>query len=67
MTRANHHRDIADALIDEVRQRRRDLLAACDGDLARLAELVRQREADHPDRMGDPRQERGLERADGER
>ena len=44
-----------DPLIDEVRQRRRDLFEACGRDLARLAELIRAREAEHPDKVSDPR------------
>lgn len=44
-----------DPLIDEVRQRRRDLLASCGNDLEALAQLIRQREVEHPERMGDPR------------
>ena len=44
-----------DALIDEVRRRRQDLLASCDDDLSKLAEVIRRREADHPERVMDPR------------
>jgi hypothetical protein len=44
-----------DPLIDDVRQRRRDLLAFCGDDLDVLAKLIRRREAEHPERMGDPR------------
>ena len=44
-----------DPLIDEVRQRRRDLLASCGDDLEALAWLIRRREEEHPERMGDPR------------
>ena len=48
-------RSYADPLVDEVRQRRRELLATCDGDLGKLAELIRRREAEHPGRVVDPR------------
>jgi hypothetical protein len=44
-----------DPLIDEVRQRRQELLASCDNDLGKLAELLRRREADRPGRVMDPR------------
>jgi hypothetical protein len=44
-----------DVLIDEVRQRRRDLLASCGDDLDAMGRLIRQREAEHPERMADPR------------
>ena len=44
-----------DVFIDEVRQRRRDLFAACGEDLDVLTRLIRQQEADHPERVADPR------------
>jgi hypothetical protein len=44
-----------DFLIDEVRQRRRDLLASCGDDLEALARLIRLREAEHPELVSDPR------------
>jgi hypothetical protein len=44
-----------DPLIEEVRQRRRDLLASCGDDLEALARLIRHREAKHPERVADPR------------
>ena len=44
-----------DPLIDDVRRRRGDLLASCGDDLATLAQLIRQREAKHPERVADPR------------
>ena len=46
---------LVDVLIDEVRQRRRDLLASCGNDLDALVRLIRQREAEHPERVTDPR------------
>ena len=50
---------LADVLIDEVRQRRRDLFASCGNDLDALVQLIRQREAEHPERVADPRATRG--------
>lgn len=47
--------EFVDVLVDEVRQRRRDLLASCGDDLDALVRLIRQREAEHPERMADPR------------
>lgn len=44
-----------DPLIDEVRQRRRELLASCGDDLEALARLIRAREAEHPGCVADPR------------
>ena len=44
-----------DPLIDEVRQRRHDLLASCGNDLEALARLIRTREAEHPACVSDPR------------
>ena len=44
-----------DALVEEVRQRRRDLLASCGNDLEALARLLRRHEAEHPERVADPR------------
>jgi hypothetical protein len=44
-----------DFLIEEVRQRRRELLASCGNDLDALAQLIRRREAEHPERVADPR------------
>jgi len=48
-------RVLADVLIDEVRQRRRDLLASCGNDLDALVRLIRQHEGEHPERVADPR------------
>jgi hypothetical protein len=47
--------ELVDPLIDEVRQRRRDLLASCGDDLEVLARLIRAREAEHPAWVTDPR------------
>lgn len=59
---SNTHDRRVDVLIDEVRQRRRDLLAACGDDLDTLIQLIRQREAEHPERVADPRTTRGPKR-----
>jgi hypothetical protein len=56
-----HDRPV-DVLIDEVRQRRRDLFAACGDDFDTLIQLIRQREAEHPERVVDPRATRGPKR-----
>ena len=44
-----------DSLIEDVRQRRRDLLASCGDDLETLLRLIREREAGHPERIADVR------------
>ena len=59
MTNQHERPVFVDVLIDEVRQRRRDLLASCGDDLDALVRLIRQREAEHPDRVADPRATRG--------
>ena len=55
MTNQHERPVFVDVLIDEVRQRRRDLLASCGDDLDALVRLIRQREAEHPERVADPR------------
>ena len=55
MSRQDKRPMFVDVLIDEVRQRRRDLLASCGDDLEALARLIRLREAEHPERVADPR------------
>ena len=57
MTTRDAHPPLVDPLIDEVRQRRRELLASCGDDLAKLAERIRGLEAQHPELVADPRQE----------
>jgi len=57
------HHDRVDVLIEEVRRRRRDLLASCGDDLDILLQLIRQREAVHPERVADPRASRKPSRA----
>ncbi len=44
-----------DPLIDEVRSRRRELLAEHGDDLHKFAEAIRRREAEHPDKVVDRR------------
>jgi hypothetical protein len=53
----------SDPLIEDVRQRRLDLLASCGNDLEALAELIRRREAEHPERVADPRARPAAQRA----
>ena len=43
-----------DLLINEVRQRRRDLYAKYDNDLDKLAEAIQRIEAEHPEKYVDP-------------
>ena len=52
---SGRHKAPVDYLIAEVRQRRRDLLAACGEDLDTFIQLIRRREAEHPERVADPR------------
>ena len=52
------HDQPIDPLIEEVRQWRRELLASCGNDLDALLRLIRQREAEHQDRVADPRDTR---------
>jgi hypothetical protein len=46
-----------DPLIDEVRQRRRELLASCKNDLRQLLALVQQRQREHPGQPADRRKQ----------
>ena len=62
MRHQGRHPVLADVLIDEVRQRRRDLFASCGNDLDALVQLIRQREAEHPERVADPRATRAATR-----
>jgi len=45
----------SDPLIDEVRARRRELLASCGNDLNRLLERIEELQRQHPDKMSDHR------------
>ena len=47
--------EYSDPLIDEVRQRRRELFARYDNDLRKLGEVIRQRQAERPERVVDRR------------
>ena len=53
MTNPSAHRP--DPLIDEVRQRRRELFAACDYDLKKLGALIQELQAQHPEKVFDRR------------
>ena len=53
MAKNNEHPP--DPLIDEVRQRRRDLFARYDNDLDKLVEAIRRIEAEHPEKVIDRR------------
>jgi len=44
-----------DPLIDEVRERRRELFAACDYDLKKLGALIQELQAQHPEKVVDRR------------
>lgn len=45
----------ADPLIDEIRQRRREIAAEFDFDVKKLFEELQRRQAEHPERVVDPR------------
>lgn len=48
----------SDPLIEEVRQRRRELLAKYDNDLQKLYEAIKHRQDEHPERIADlPKQQ----------
>jgi hypothetical protein len=47
-----------DPLIDEVRQRRRELSARYDNDLQKLYEAIKRRQDEHPEKVVDPPRER---------
>ncbi len=47
-----------DPLIDEVRQRRRELAAKYDNDLDKLYEAIKRRQDEHPEKVGDLRRRR---------
>ena len=51
-----HTRSRPDPLIDEVRRRRRELFADCANDLHKLGELIRKRQAEHPHKIVDRRE-----------
>jgi len=46
-----------DPLIDEVRQRRRELLGECDNDLNKLLERIERRQKSRPEMMVDRRKQ----------
>ena len=45
----------SDPLIDEVRERRRQLFARCDNDLRKLLAVIQQEQAEHPEKVTDRR------------
>ena len=54
--------EYADPLIDDVRQRRRELLAKHDNDLRKLGEAIQRRQAQHPEKVIDRRKAKPLRR-----
>ena len=52
---ADNVESYSDPLIDEVRQRRRQLFAKYDNDLQKLYEAIRRRQAEHPQKIIDRR------------
>ncbi len=52
----------SDPLIDEVRRRRRDLFADYDNDPQKLFEAIRPLQAEHPEKVIDPRPSRARRR-----
>ena len=57
----------SDPLIDEVRARRRELFAACDNDLRKLAERIQRCEAEHPEKVINRREQLHASREDARR
>ncbi len=49
---------MSDPLIDEVRQRRRELFQALGGDLDKLGEAIERIQAEHPEKVVDLRKHR---------
>ena len=47
-----------DPLIEEVRERRRELWLECGGDLKKLHEAIKRLQAEHPEKVFDRRQKR---------
>ena len=47
--------DTNDPLIDEVRQRRREMMEEYDNDLSKLFEEIQRRQAEHPEKLVDRR------------
>ena len=48
----------ADPLVEEVRQRRHDLLARYGNDLEQLFKAIQQLQSEHPEKLVDPRRSR---------
>ena len=55
-------RPAPDPLIDEVRQRRRELFAKYDNDLEKLYEAIKRRQNEHPEKVADLRKRRSQAR-----
>ena len=55
LNEVQHH---SDPLIDEVRQRRKDLFARCDCDLGKLFEAIKREQELHPEKVFDLRKRR---------
>ena len=51
-------KDLPDPLIDEVRERRRQLWAEYDNDLNKVYEAIKRLQAEHPEKMIDRRKPR---------
>ena len=47
-----------DPLIDEVRERRRQIWEECDHDFNKLLEMIQRVQAEHPEKLVDPRKSR---------
>jgi hypothetical protein len=47
-----------DPLIDEVRERRRQLLVSCGNSLRELGKAIQRRQAEHPEKVVAPRRQR---------
>lgn len=50
--------EIPDPLIDEVRERRRQLWAEYGNDLDKVYEAIKRLQAQHPEKLADPRKSR---------
>jgi hypothetical protein len=55
--------DDSDPLIDEVRERRRKLYEQCGYSLERLFEEIQRLQAEHPDKIVDPRRNKPKDRS----
>ena len=60
---SENHETFSDPLIEEVRQRRRDLYATCDHDLEKLGQAIQNLQRKHPVKMVDRRRQSTAEKA----